>query len=668
MAKRRMVWAVGGAGIIAALTMIALRAQEAIEPNPIEARYTKHEYRIPMRDGARLFTAVYVPKDASPQKTYPFLINRTPYSVAPYGEDNYPKRLGPAPSFSRDGFIFVYQDVRGRYQSDGTFQEMTPEIDVKKSPKDVDESTDTYDTIDWLLKNIPNNNRKAGIYGISYPGFFAAAGMIDTHPALKAASPQAPVTNLYMGDDAYHNGAFMLEANFGFYASYFKPRAGLEYPPTHWKEFNYGTNDGYAFYLKMGPLSNAKKLYFKNTNFYWDDQVDHPDYGPYWKARDISAHMKNVHCAVLNVGGLFDAEDLVGPYRIFNTVAKINPQTPDMLVKGPWVHGGWAFTAGDHLGPVSFVTPNSAYFNDDVLLPFFQHYLKDGPDPKLPKALIFETGTNVWRRYAEWPPKNEEKETLYFAANGRLRFEAPNEAGDAYDEYVSDPAKPVPFVETESTDVPREYMDADQRFAAKRPDVLVYETEPLEEDITVAGEVSPRLWVSSSGTDSDFDVKLIDVYPMNYPDPVPNPTGVHMGGYEQLVRGEPFRAKFRHSFERPEPLVPNQPTAIDFSLPDINHTFRRGHRIMVQIQSTWFPLVDRNPQKFVNIPDATEADFQVATERVYRGEKHESEIVMPVLDRGVTSARRQEDTVGLSSSEVEAMARVSSSSHRGSRP
>ena len=609
------------------------RAQEpdddAKSAAAIRAHYTKYEFRIPMRDGAKLFTAVYVPKDASPTRAYPFLMERTPYSVAPYGTDNYPKHLGPAPSFVADGFIFVYQDVRGRFQSDGIWQEMTPHKDVKKAPQDVDESTDTYDTIDWLLKNVPNNNGKAGTYGISYPGFYVAAGMPDTHPALKACSPQAPVTDLYMGDDAYHNGAFMLEANFGFYAI-FKPRAGLEYPPKHWDNFNYGTNDGYDFYLAMGPLSNAKKLYFKDSNSYWDDQVQHPNYDEYWKIRNISTHMKNVHCAVMAVGGLFDAEDLQGPYKIFHSVAAMSPGTPDHLVEGPWVHGGWAFTKGDHLGPVNFAGDNSAYFNDQVLLPFFQQYLKDAPDPKLPTALVFETGTNVWRHYDSWPPKNTQPKTLYFHAPGKLSFEPAKENSD-YDEYVSDPNRPIPFVETQSTSVPQTYMDADQRFATKRTDVETYQTEPLEHDITVAGSVSPRLWVSSSGTDCDFDVKLIDVYPMDFPDPDPNPKDVHRGGYQQLVRGEPFRAKFRNSFEKPEPLEPDKPTAINFDLPSTNHTFRRGHRIMVQIQSTWFPLVDRNPQKFENIPDAKPEDFQKATERVYHDGEHGSSIVLPVL-------------------------------------
>jgi len=606
-------------------------AQQDAEAAEIRERYTKHEYRIAMRDGVKLFTAVYMPKDASPAKTYPLLIERTPYSVAPYGADNYPKRLGPAPSFVKDGFIFVYQDVRGRYQSEGTWAEMTPHKDVKKGPKDVDESTDAYDTIDWLVKNVANNNGKAGILGISYPGFYTAAGMPDTHPALKACSPQAPVTDLYMGDDAYHNGTFMLAANFGFYV-FFKPRAGLEFPAPRWQHYDYGTNDGYDFYLAMGPLSNAKKEHFKDTNWYWDDQVQHPNYDEYWKARDISQHMKNVHCAVLTVGGLFDAEDLVGPYKIFHAVAQMSPGTSDKLVEGPWVHGGWAFTKGDHLGAVNFAAETSLYFNDQVLLPFFRQYVKDAEDPKLPTALMFETGTNVWRRYDAWPPKNAQSRTLFFHGGGKLSFEA-DAKGGAYDEYVSDPNRPIPFVETQATDVPPTYMDADQRFAAKRPDVLAYMTEPLEEDLTVAGPVAPRLWVASSGTDSDFVVKLIDVYPMNFPDPDPDPKEVHMGGYQQLVRGEPFRAKFRKSFEKPEPLKPNEPTAIDFELPSINHTFRRGHRIMVQIQSTWFPLVDRNPQKFVNIPEAKAEDFVKATERVYYGGERGSALVLPVVRR-----------------------------------
>ena len=605
----------------------AQKNSDAVTAAEIRERYTKYEFRVPMRDGVKLFTSVYVPKDVS--QSYPFLIVRTPYSVQPYGADRYPKRLGPAPSFVRDGFIFVAQDARGRFLSEGSFMEMTPHKDVKKSATDTDESTDTYDTIEWLLHHVPNNNGKAGIWGISYPGFYAAAGIIDSHPALKAASPQAPVTDLYMGDDAYHNGAFMLEANFGFY-TFFKPRSELAPPPAVFPRFDYGTTDGYEYFLKMGPLSNARKL-LKDKASYWDDQFIHPNYDDFWKARNISAHMKNVHCAVLAVGGWFDAEDLVGPRKIFHAVAESNPGTSSKLVIGPWVHGGWLTTDGDHLGDVNFAAKNSDFYNDHILLPFFRQYLKDAEDAKLPTAYMFETGTNVWRKYDSWPPKNTESRTLYLRDGGQLSFDAPSEPANAFDEYSSDPNHPVPFVNFPATDVPQVYMDADQRFAAKRSDVLVYQTPPLEEDVTVAGPVSPRLWVSTSGTDSDFVVKLIDVYPMDYPNPDPNPKDVEMGGYQQLVRGEPFRGKFRNSFEKPEPFVPGQPTALDFALPDINHTFRRGHRIMVQIQSSWFPLTDRNPQKFVNIPDATAADFQKATERIYHSKQDASAIVLPVL-------------------------------------
>ena len=617
-------------GALAATPALLSLAQSGTEPSgeaEVRAHYTKYEYRVPMRDGVKLFTSVYVPKDSA--QTYPFLMVRTPYSVSPYGGDQYPRRLGPAPVFQRDGFIFVNQDVRGRYMSEGTFEEMTPHKDTKKSPKDVDESTDTYDTIEWLLHNVAGNNGKAGIWGISYPGFFAAAGIIDSHPALKAASPQAPVTDLYMGDDAYHNGAFMLAANFGFY-TFFKPRAEIA-PPTHEPRFDYGTTDGYDFYLHMGPLSNAKKVYLKDTNRYWDEQVAHPNYDQYWKSRNISAHMKNVHCAVLTVGGWFDAEDLVGPRKIFHSIAQFNPATSNKLVVGPWVHGGWASTEGDHLGDVNFASNNSDFYNEKILLPFFREHLKDAGDAKLPTAYAFETGTNVWRRYDTWPPKGTQQRTLYLRADGRLLREAPTETSNTFDEYVSDPNHPVPFVNFPTTDVPQTYMDADQRFAAKRPDVLVYQTDPLENDITVSGPVSPHLWVSTSGTDSDFVVKLIDVYPMDFRNPDPNPREVEMGGYQQLVRGEPFRGKFRNSFEKPEPLTPNQPTPLNFSLPDINHSFRRGHRIMIQIQSTWFPLVDRDPQKFINIPDATESDFIKATERVYRSKENPTSIVLPVL-------------------------------------
>jgi uncharacterized protein len=634
---RKICWILIATAAVFALS-VRLRSQEEQESS-VREHYTKHEYRIPMRDGKRLFTAVYTPKDTS--QTYPFLMTRTPYSVAPYGGDAYPRSLGPSEEFEKSGYIFVYQDVRGRYMSEGKFVEMRPEIDHRKSNKDIDESTDTYDTIDWLLKNVPGNNGKVGIWGISYPGFYTAAGMIDSHPALKAASPEAPMIDLFKGDDSYHGGAFMLAANFGFYV-YFKPQPEPTSQPEEFEGFDYGTEDGYQFYLNMGPLANAERLYFKGQNFLWDDQVAHDTYDDYWKVRNLEPHLRNIHCAVLTVGGWFDAEDLKGPFRTYDSVKQNDPGIFNGLVEGPWVHGGWAHYDGARLGRVTFGSNTAQFFRSQILFPFFEQYLKNRGAADLPEVYAFETGTNVWRKYPSWPPKAAMPRTLYFRENGGLSFDAPSASANSasYDEYMSDPNRPVPFIGYPAINVPQEYMDSDQRFAATRPDVLVYQTGTLDEDATIAGPVSPRLFVSTTGTDSDFVVKLIDVYPEgeglgleeneNSRNDV-GPPHVTMAGYEQLVRGEPFRGKFRNSFEKPEPFTPGKIEEINFTMPDVNHTFRRGHRIMVQVQSSWFPLVDRNPQDFENIPDAKPADFQKATERVYRGEGHNSGIVVDVL-------------------------------------
>lgn len=610
-------------------------------PNPpaedyVRSHYTKYEYRIPMRDGKRLFTAVYVPKDAA-GGPYPFLMERTPYSVAPYGEDQYPSHLGPSDEFEKSGYIFVYQDVRGRWMSEGYFVEMRPHIDVKKTPQDVDDSSDMHDTIDFLLSHVPNNNGKVGIWGISYPGFFTSASIIDSHPALVAASPQAPMTDLFRGDDSYHGGAFMLAAGFGFYAPFFHPQKNPVSPhPT--VPFNFGTPDHYRFFLDAGNVANLEKLYLKGSNRLFDDQFKHDTYDAYWKARDLSRHMKNVHCAVLVVGGWYDAEDLEGPYRTFYAINKFNPGTPTTLVEGPWVHGGWSRSTGDHLGDVTFNANTSEYFRKNIQFPFFEHYLK-GKGTALPKAMVFETGTNVWMHFDSWPPKAAEPRTLYFHANGGLSFDPPTEA-QSKDEYVSDPNHPVPFVGYTTDTVPQRYMVDDQRFASYRPDVLVYETAPLTEDVTIAGPISPRLKIASTGTDSDFDVKLIDVYPEDYPDPPDTSHGnkrilgappLHMGGYQQLLRGEPFRAKFRDSLEKPEPLIPGKETEVDFSMPDLFHTFRRGHRIMVQVQSSWFPLTDRNPQTFTDIPYATPDQFRKATETVFHQKNAASGVEVLVM-------------------------------------
>jgi hypothetical protein len=448
-----------------------------------------------------------------------------------------------------------------------------------------------------------------------------------------------------MGDDAYHGGAFMLDANFGFY-TFFKPQDDPQLPPKTPVEFDFGTKDAYEFYLNVGPTSNLSK-YLKGTSGLFDDQMNHDTYDDYWKVRDLAPHMKNIHCAVLTVGGWFDAEDLQGPFSTFHAIDKNNSGIFNALVVGPWVHGGWYRYDGNHLGRVQFDVNTGDYYRKNILFPFFEQYLKGNGDAKLPKAFVFETGTNVWRRYSAWPPKEAVAKTLYFRAGGGLSFDPPSGAAGApgYDEYVSDPAKPVPFVSYVADEVPQEYMDSDQRFAASRTDVLVYETPVLQEDVSIAGPITPHLFVSTSGTDSDWDVKLIDVYPNDYPDsrfdePKPDratprtdvgPPPFTMAGYQQLVRGEPFRGKFRHSFEKPEPFTPGKVEEVNFHMQDVNHTFRRGHRIMVQVQSSWFPLTDRNPQTFVNIPYAKPSDFVKATERVYHTKDEASGIEVGVL-------------------------------------
>ncbi len=471
-------------------TSIAVRAQQKTDApteDYVKAHYTKYEYRIPMRDGKKLFTSVYVPKDTA--QAYPILMDRTPYSVAPYGEDQYKKSLGPSDEFEKSGYVFVYQDVRGRYMSEGTFVEMRPHIDVKKGSQDVDDSSDTYDTIDYLLKHVPNNNGKVGIWGISYPGFYTSASMIDSHPALKACSPQAPMTDLFMGDDGYHGGAFMLAANFGFYSS-FKPMPEPTLPP---KEipFEFGTPNGYEFYLKAGSLSDLDKTYLNGKNFLFTDQISHNTYDAYWQSRDLSRHMKNVKCAVMTVGGWFDAEDLSGPLKTYNAVAANNPGTPNMLVEGPWVHGGWSRSEGDHLGDVAFNAKTGDYFRKEIQFPFFEHYLK-GKGAEPPEAYVFETGTNVWRKYPNWPPKAAQAKMLYFHPAGKLSFDPPTSEPSAADEYVSDPEHPVPFVNYITDTVPQRYMVDDQRFAATRQDVLVYTSDVLDEDLTIAGPITSK--------------------------------------------------------------------------------------------------------------------------------------------------------------------------------
>lgn len=585
------------------------------------ANYTKYEYRIPMRDGVKLFATVYVPKDTS--EKYPMLMQRTPYSVAPYGADNYRVHLGPSDAAEKEEFIFVYEDVRGRYMSEGTFMDVRPHKTKLDGPRDFDDSTDTYDTIDWLIHNVPNNNGRVGIWGISYPGHFATHSLIDSHPALKAVSPQAPMNDVADGDDTYHNGAFFLGANFRFYADFEPRKQDLEKKDAK-LGFDPGTYDAYTFFLRMGPIGQGAQTYFKQRNVYWDDLLAHSTYDDFWRSRALSPYVKNVKPAVMFVGGWFDAEDLAGPLKLYQALEKNGPIAPNTIVMGPWSHGGWSRGPGDSLGNLRFDTNTGEYFREQIELPFFVEHLKDKPrDPKMPKfgdskAIVFETGRNEWHRFDKWPPQNAALKSLFLEAGGKLAW-SPGSSG--FDEYVSDPARPVPTTGeiTGGLGMPGNYMTYDQRFASERPDVLTYETEPLDHDVTIAGPVTPSLRVSTSGTDSDFVVKLIDVYPDDYPDPDPNPRQVHMGGYQQLVRGEPFRGKFRNGFSKPEPFTPGKVERIEYWMPDVFHTFKTGHRIMVQIQSSWFPLTDRNPQQFMDIPQAKASDFKKATERVYRG-------------------------------------------------
>ncbi|KQQ45873.1 X-Pro dipeptidyl-peptidase [Duganella sp. Leaf126] len=609
----------------------------------VRAQYTKYEYRIPMRDGTRLFTAVYVPKDAS--RRYPFLMERTPYSAGVqsddelhYGVDFYPARLGPSPEFQRSGYIFVQQDVRGRYMSEGKWQEATPHVNPHRAKGEGNESEDMYDTVEWLLKNVPNNNGKVGILGISYPGFYTSASIIDSHPAIKAASPQAPVTDLYMNDDSYHGGAFMLAANFDFYAAFVEAQNPSPLPKS-WNSFDYGTSDGYQFFLSHLTLSDITNTMTAAQRALLMPTIANSTYNDFWKSRNIAAHLKNIKAAVLTVGGWYDAEDLQGPLTTYHAIKRNNPSIYSGLVMGPWSHGGWRRYDGQSLGSVQFGAKTGEYFRKNIEFPFFEQHLKGVANPRQAEVHVFETGSNVWREYAAWPPRQAQPRTLYLGANGTLGWQQPAGSGDGYDEYVADPRKPVPYTGYPTIGVPKEYMVGDQRFAATRTDVLTYRSEPLEQDVTLSGPVKPRLFVSTTGTDADWVVKLIDVYPDDYPsaDKPDSPRtdvakpAIPMAGYQQLVRGDPLRGKFRHSFEQPEPFVPGKVEAVNYSMADINHTFRRGHRIMVQIQSSWFPLVDLNPQTFVDIPTAKPEDFKKATQRVYHAPSMFSGIEVQVM-------------------------------------
>ncbi len=608
--------------VLIVLTAFSAYAQNATDDSLfIRENYDKAEYQIPMRDGIKLYTIVYTPKDKSVK--YPMMLNRTCYSIAPYGEDAYAQRLGPSPYMMHDKYIFVHQDVRGRYMSEGTFDNMRPNIpgNDRKNKSAVDESSDTWDTIDWLVKNVKENNGKVGMWGISYPGFYTAAALPDAHPALKASSPQAPISDFFF-DDFHHQGAF-LQSYLAAFAVF-----GYQKEDTtqqHWfadeiQRF-YGQNvpDGYEFNLEMGPLKNATKKYHYD-NFFWQQIVEHPNYDDFWQKRSILPHLKSVNHAVMTVGGWFDAEDLFGPLNIYKTIENNNDHTYNTIVMGPWSHGDWArekgFQAVNH---IYFGDSISTFYQREIERNFFAHFLKDEKINPLPEAYMFDTGLKTWKKFDAWPPTEVTPIKLYFGEGGKLSVNEPIDPNAAF-EYVSDPAHPVPY--TSQTEglvfTPRRFMSDDQRYAATRPDVLTFETEMLPENVTVAGEIMAKLKVAISSTDADFIVKLIDVYPPDAPQDEHNPPNIIMGDYQQLVRHEVFRGRFRNGFDKPEPFKPNEPTDVEFPLQDVLHTFKKGHKIMIQIHSTWFPYIDRNPQKYVdNIYKANEEDFIKATIQVF---------------------------------------------------
>jgi len=586
--------------------------------------YDKQEVYITMRDGIRLFTSVYTPKKMD--KPAPVLMVRTPYNAEPGGEEQFNFYLSIYNRFVKEGYILVFQDVRGRFMSEGKYVNVRP-FKPGKTGTETDEASDTWDTADWLIRNVKNNNGRIGVFGVSYPGFYSTMAILSGHPAIKAVSPQAPVTNWFLGDDQHHNGAFFLMDNFSFYTWFGDP---MVVPTRTLKtSFNWNSEDSYDYFMRLGPLKNTKHIFHDSVK-YWHELLSHPNYDSWWKETDPRPHLTGVMPAVMTVGGLFDAEDLWGTLHTYQAIEKQNPQeTKNILVMGPWQHGQWAAGGGKNLGNIYWGAATCDPYHK-MEVKFFNYYLKDEGVMDLPEATFFVTGSNEWKQFPTWPPESRVTKTFWFQSAGKLSATSPT-ASRSYDEYISDPAKPVPYREDVHLLRDPEYMTDDQRFAARHPDVLVYQTEPLTEDITLTGPVSAELFASVSGTDADFVVKLIDVFP----DVVKKPEGadikVPLGGYQMLVRGEIMRGKYRKSMEKPVPFKPGRIEPVAFELPDIAHTFLKGHRMMVQVQSSWFPLVDRNPQKFTNIYTCDETDFQKASIRIYHDQRYGSNIKVNIL-------------------------------------
>jgi putative CocE/NonD family hydrolase len=593
-------------------------------------QYEKTEHRIEMRDGTHLYLALYVPRERS-EEDLPILLTRTPYSCNPYGPEGIPPRIGPNRWLENEGYIFACQDVRGRYQSEGAYDNMRPHV-----PGDlpIDESSDTWDTIEWLVNHAPANNGKVGMWGISYPGFYAAAALPEAHPALVASSPQAPISDFFF-DDFHHHGAYTLAywfitPVFGYQQDSLNTGNWFRFPAR-------GSRDGYKFYMDLGPLENSDAVY-DSTNFFWRQLVEHPNYDEFWQERNILPHLQDVDHAVLTVGGWYDAEDLYGPLNIYRTLERENPGIAyNGLVMGPWGHGDWARTLSPHvIGDIDYGDDISGWYQREVETPFFRYWLKGEGAPPSFDALTFDTGRKEWRSFPAWPPVEAENRSLYLRADEALSWQPPSAGEREFTEYVSDPNEPVPYTdEIRFVFTPRRYMNEDQRFAERRPDVIEFQTEPLEEELTLAGDILACLEVSTTGTDSDWIVKLIDVYPDETPNTANTPDGVVLGGYQQMVRSEIFRGRFRESYELPKAFVPGERTPVEFALQDVLHTFQPGHRIMVQVQSSWFPLFDRNPQTFVpNIFEAKEQDFVKATQRVWHAPGAASRLEVKVLPSG----------------------------------
>lgn len=608
--------------------LLLLLSFQMFSQKETNAIYDKKEVYITMRDGIKLFTTIYTPKDISKKNKYPILMQRTCYSIAPYGEDNFKKSLGPNSFLEEDKYIFVYQDVRGRYMSEGTFTNMTPQVE-HETKKDIDESTDTYDTIDWLINNIQNNNGKVGQYGTSYPGFYTAVGTVANHPALVASSPQAPISDVFF-DDFHHNGAFVM-GYFRTYPVFGVQKTKAEKEAWYMNQFIIPTsNDGSLFYNELGTVKEASDKYYKD-NFFMQEMIEHPNYDTFWQSRNLLPHLKNINHAVMTVGGWFDAEDLAGPLNIYKTIEKTSPKAKNTIVMGPFSHGGWSRETGKHFhNDIYFGDSIATFYQKNIEFKFFNHYLKENSKNTvdLAEAYMFDTGKKEWKEFSSWPPKESAKLNFYLSSNGKLEKEKAK--NNSFVEYYSDPNNPVPssinYAEYNGF-TPRNYMSEDQRFALNRPDVVTFTTDYLTEDITLAGEITAKLKIASSTSDADFIVKLIDIYPADEPQNTDKPN-VLFANYHQMVRSEVMPARFRNSYEKPEALTPNQTTEVNFRLQDVLHTFKKGHKIQIQVQSTWYPMIAINPQKYLENPYlAKKEDYTKSFIKIFKDSHIEVEVL-----------------------------------------